>query len=209
MSEIHPDVNYSSGFEAVLKECAEQFSCLSKAHDMAARWAESWNSYFTIPTIILSGLSGLGAVGSSELLPFQGNTLLIGLLSFVCATLQTVASHYSFSSRAANHRNTSIQYTKLHQMISLELSLPRMERMKADKMLQIIKTDNTRLLETAPPIPTFALEKFKAEYGSLENVSIPFLLNGIEAVRILPIENEVIVTPPTPRQQRPPVKIEV
>jgi hypothetical protein len=205
--EEHPDVSFSNSFERVMKEVGEQFSCLSKAHDNASRWAASWNSYFTIPTIVLSGLSGLGAVGGQNLLPFENATTFVGLISFVCATLQTVSSYYSFASRSANHKNSSIQYAKLHQLISFELSLPRAERMGAEKILIIIKDESARLLETSPQLPSYSLAEFKKEYGQETGISIPFMLNGLKQIRI---QNEIVPdTPINIDSKRPTIRVEV
>jgi hypothetical protein len=193
MSDEHPDVHYSDSFERVLKQNGEQFLCLSKAHDSAQRWTATWNTYLTIPTIILSGLSGLGAVGSDSLLPFNGSSTLVGMLSFLCATLQTISSYFSFASRAANHRNAATQYAKLHSLIALELSLPRNERLDAEKLLELIKDESSRLLEGAPQLPMAVKREFKAEFKE-SKVSVPAVLNGLEPI-------EIVVTPP--RQPTP------
>jgi hypothetical protein len=194
MDDEHPDVHYSDSFEKMLAKNGEQFLCLSKAHDSAQRWTATWHTYLTIPVIILSGLSGLGAVGSETLLPFHGSTTLVGLVSFTCATLQTISSYFSFSSRAANHRNAATQYAKLHALISFELSLPRPERMSADKLLELIKDESSRLLESAPQFPVAVKKEFTANYKDTL-VSVPAVLNGLEPI-------EVVVSPP-PRQSQP------
>lgn len=206
MSDEHPDVHYSESFERVLKQNGEQFLCLSKAHDAAQRWTATWNTYLTIPTIILSGLSGLGAVGSESLLPFNGSSTLVGLVSFTCATLQTISSYFSFASRAANHRNAATQYAKLHALILTELSLPRNERLPAEKLLEIIKDDSSRLLESAPQFPASVIKEFKLQNKDT-TVSVPPLLNGLE-----PIEITISPTrsnPPslTPVPERPVVRL--
>ena len=208
MSDEHPDVHYSESFEKVLKQNGEQFLCLSKAHDAAQRWTATWHTRITIPTIILSGLSGLGAVGSDSLLPFSGSTTLVGLVSFVCATLQTVSSYFSFSSRAANHRNAATQYAKLHSLISLELSLPRNERLPAEKLLEMIKDETSRLLESAPQLPAAVKKELKSELQN-SNVSVPAILNGLEPIEITVTPAKPPAPSLTPVPERPIVRIEI
>lgn len=203
----HPDVHYSESFERVLAKNGEQFLCLCKAHDAAQRWTANWNTYLTIPTIILSGLSGLGAVGADSLLPFKESSTLVGLISFTCATLQTIASYFSFSSRAANHRNAAIQYAKLHSLITVELSLPRAERMNAEKLLGLIKEESARLLESAPQLPAIVIKEFKLHYKDTK-VSVPAILNGLEPIEII-ISNQPRNNPPTPIAQRPVIRLEI
>jgi len=204
----HPDVHYSDSFERVLAKNGEQFLCLSKAHDSAQRWTATWNTYLTIPTIVLSGLSGLGAVGADSLLPFHGSNTLVGLISFVCATLQTISSYFSFASRAANHRNAATQYAKLHSLIALELSLPRAERLDADKLLELIKDESARLLEAAPQLPMAVKKEFRAEFKDAR-VSVPAVLNGLEPIEI--VFSPPRITPPslTPVPGRPTIHVEI
>ena len=206
MAEEHPDIHYSESFEKVLKQNGEQFLCLSKAHDAAQRWTATWNTYLTIPTIILSGLSGLGAVGSESLLPFPNSTALIGFVSFTCATLQTISSYFAFASRAANHRNAATQYAKLHSLISLELSLPRGERLPAEKLLEIIKDESARLLESAPQLPAQVKKDFKVEFKDTK-VSVPAILNGLEPIEITITPAKTPAPSLTPVPERPVVRL--
>jgi len=205
MSDSHPDIHYSESLEEVLKQNGEQFLCLSKAHDSAARFCANWNTRLTIPTIILSGLSGLGAVGSESLLPFPNSTTLVGLVSFICATLQTISSYFAFAARGANHKNASIQYAKLHNLLCLELSLPRSERIPAEKLLMLIKDESARLLESAQQLPAATVAQFKLENKSA-TVSIPPLLNGLEKIIVNTNTNPPPSTPLT-QPERPVVRI--
>ena len=207
MTSEHPDVHYSESLELVLKQNGEQFLCLSKAHDAAQRFCANWNTRLTIPTIILSGLSGLGAVGSESLLPFSHSTTLVGLVSFVCATLQTVSSYFAFAARSANHKNASIQYAKLHNLLCLELSLPRSERIPADKLLDLIKEESARLLESTQQLPAQVVTDFKLQNKGSE-VSVPPLLNGLEVITVNSNTNPPPLTP-APEPSRPIVRLAV
>ena len=207
MSSEHPDIHYSESLEVVLKQNGEQFLCLSKAHDAAARFCADWNTRLTIPTIILSGLSGLGAVGSDSLLPFPNSTTLVGLVSFVCATLQTISSYFAFAARGANHKNASIQYAKLHNLLCLELSLPRSERIPAEKLLSMIKDESARLLESTQQLPAATVAQFKHE-NKEPRVSVPPLLNGLEQIVVNSKTNPPPSTPLT-QPERPVVRLAI
>ena len=183
MDDDHPEIHFSDSFEKVLKTNAEQFACLSKTHEAAQRYTANYNTYLTIPTIILSGLAGLGAVGSQSLLPFEGSTTLVGMVSFVCATLQTISSDLAFAKRSEAHRGAAVQYTKLHHLITLELSLPRKERLPASKLMDMVKEEAGRLLETAPQLPLAVIQEFRSKFATT-TVAVPHILNGLEEVKI-------------------------
>ena len=201
-SDDHPSIHYTETFESLLKKSAEQFQCLAKAHSDSQRWTASSNTYLSIPVIILSGLAGLGAVGSQNLLPFEGGQTLVGMVSFCCATLQTIASYFAFAKRSEAHRQAAIQYSKLHQLISFELSLPRKERMPAHKLLDLLKDEAGRLLETSPQFPISVVKTFKREYGS-SSIAIPSSLNGLEEVKIVTVQEAPpsLETPKSPLTQ--------
>jgi hypothetical protein len=195
MSDEERTIHFSDSFERILKKAAEQFSCLRKTHDDAERFTTKCNTYLTIPTIILSGLAGLGAVGSENLLPFNGSQTLVGMISFTCATLQTISSFFAFAKRAEAHRQAAIQYARLQQLITLELSLSREERMPADKMMMLLKDESSRLLETAPQLPYSVVTNFKQQFKDTK-VSVPSTLNGLEEVQV---ESSVPTLTQTPR----------
>lgn len=209
------DIHYTDSLEVVLKKSAEEFQCLRKTHDDSQRWTATYNTYLSIPVIILSGLAGLGAVGSQNLLPFDGSQTLVGMISFVCATLQTVSSYFSFAKRSEAHRQAAIQYAKLYQLISLELSLPRQERIPADKLISLVKDEAGRLLEVCPLMPLTVVKQFREQYKHHTNVSIPSVLNGLEEVKIAsakpiitPEPSIVAIQTPTP-EPRPSIRIGV
>jgi hypothetical protein len=201
MDDNHPQIHYTDTFEKLLKKSAEEFQCLAKAHSDSQRWTASSNTRLSIPVIILSGLAGLGAVGSENLLPFNGAQTLVGMISFVCATLQTISAYFSFAKRSEAHRQATIQYSKLHQLISFELSLPRRERIPAHKLLELLKDEAGRLLETAPQFPLSVVNDFKKAYGSETQVAKPSSLNGLEEVRIVGTDEAPPTTPASPLTQ--------
>jgi hypothetical protein len=211
MSEESRDIHYTESLELVLKKSAEEFQCLRKTHDDSQRWTASYNTVLSIPVIILSGLAGLGAVGSDNLLPFSGSQTLVGMVSFLCATLQTIASYFNFSKRSEAHRQVSIQYARLYQLVSLELSLPRNERLPADKLISMVKEEAGRLLETAPQIPQSVVEKFKKQFHGETRISIPSILNGLEEVRVVSLSTAPLTPAPQPQTPtpRPLVRLQV
>jgi hypothetical protein len=200
-SEKIPEIHYSDSLDKLFKKSGENFLCLRWAQEESQRWTAQMNTYFTIPTIILSGLTGIGSVGSDTLLPFTGASTLIGLLSFVCATLQTIASYFAFAKRSEAHRIGAIQYAKMYQIISFELSRPRNERMSANKLMDLIKSESDRLLEISPQIPRHIIdafrEKFKEDYTK---ISVPLVLNGLEPIEVVHVE---IPLTQTQQQQQP------
>lgn len=189
--------SWSDGLERLFKKSAEHFLCLRWAHDTAQRICATRNTYLTIPVIVLSGFAGLGSVGSTNLLPFQGNDIFVGLLSFTAGTLQTISSYFAFAKRAEGHRIAALNYEKLYRHIDFQLKIDRCHRSMPDELIKMLKDEADRLNEVSPQLPSYAIQEFKKRFGDVKDVAIPSLLNGLEPVEVAP-PDLIIQTPPTP-----------
>lgn len=176
-------VEWSDSLEKLFKKSAEHFLCLRWAHDNAQRYCSTRNTYLTIPVIVLSGLAGLGSVGSDNLLPFANANILVGFTSFVAGTLQTVSSYYAFAKRAEAHRVAAISYERLHRLIDFELKVDRNHRQNPTELIKNLKEEADRLNEVSPQLPQHSILAFKKAFPN-EDVSIPAILNGLEQVEV-------------------------
>ena len=178
-------MEWSDSLEQLFKKTAEQFLSLRWTHDQAARYTGKMNSYLTIPVIVLSGLAGLGSVGSDNLLPFSDSNILVGFISFVAGTLQTISSYYAFAKRAEAHRVAAIQYERIHRMIEFELQIDRKHRTDPASLIQKLKEEADRLNEISPLLPSHSIDIFKKSFPSVE-ISVAPILNGLEPTKLLP-----------------------
>jgi len=197
-------VEWSDSLELLFKKTAEHFLCLRWSHDNAQRYCQTRNSYLSIPVIILSGLAGMGSVGSANLLPFQNSNILVGFISFVAGTLQTISSFYSFAKRAEAHRVSAISYERLHRMIEFELKIDRDHRTKPADLIDKVKEEADRLNEISPLLPTHSILAFKKAFPSADStLAVPALLNGLSPTEVL----KVVQTPLPPAASGVKVKI--
>jgi hypothetical protein len=176
--------HWTEPLELIVRKSAEHALALSWAHEAAQRWCASWNTRLMFPSIILSSLIGVGSVGSSQILPFDGANTAVGIASITVGILQTIQNYFAFAKRSESHRITSLQYSKLHAFLSLQLSLPRKERKKATEVIDTVRDLQDKLSDVAPLIPIAVKEVFHKRFGSLDDYSIPFILNGLERVSI-------------------------
>lgn len=202
-------VAWTESLELLFKKSAEHFLCLRWTHDSAQRWCATRNSWLSIPVIVLSGLAGLGSVGSEAILPFQGSAVLVGFISWIAGTLQTISAYYEFSRRAEAHRVAALNYEKLHRLIEFELKIDRAHRTPADQLIKQLKEEANRLNEISPQLPSHAILAFKKAFPQAE-IAVPALLNGLEAVEINTTEATTPSFPLTQVQDsRVKVKLEV
>jgi hypothetical protein len=120
---------------------------------------------------------------------FQGqesiSSVAVGVGSLFVSVLNTIGSYFQFAKRAEGHRIASIQYAKLHRFLSIEMSLPREDRMSCYELLKTTKETFDRLQEISPMSAPEVIEQFKKTFSSekYKEISKPEQTNGLEATK--------------------------
>ena len=186
--DIGKNINWSNDLERYLADMGERAYCYSYLNKKAEERYSRLRTFIDLPVIIGSTISGVLSVGSSGL--FQNNEQLasmsIGALSLFVGVINTVGTYFAWAKRAENHRISSITYGKLYRFISIELGLPRSERMGAGDLLKVCRENYERLQEIAPLIPDDIVRGFKKRFNveRYAEISKPSECNGLEPVTI-------------------------
>lgn len=180
------EIHWSSQLEALIASEAERARGLAWIHMKAEQIFSRRNNCIQIPVIILSTLAGTASVGSSSLFPQDAmvGSVVIGMVSIVCGILNTIQSYFSFSRKAEAHRIAYLSYSKLFTYISVELSLPRTERLLPEKVLTDLRTQIERLAETTPTPPQQVLDLFNTRFAKEdERIARPYEVNGLHKIQ--------------------------
>ena len=163
--------NYSAEWnnqhEQILVEWGDKAICYRWLHSQSHNNYSFKNTWFTVPVIILSTLTGT-ANFAQERIPenfqpiFQ---LLIGSLNIFAGILTTVQQFLKVSELNEAHRVSSISWDKFYRNIKLELAKSKNERMPAYQMLKISKEEFDRLMETSPSIDSKVVKKFNNTFS--------------------------------------------
>jgi len=181
--ELGDNIQYNDNLERILAKEAEKCLALRWSHDKAERHTSRLNSWFVIPSIILSSLASASSFAGANLLPFKGSEIFIGFISLAVATINTLASYWGFSKKSEAHRISAISYARLHRWLMIELSIPRESRLSAKDLLKIVREEGDRMNEISPQLPEQVIKNFKKEF-SKTTTAIPEILNGLDAVQI-------------------------
>ena len=153
-SDDSKDITYNSALEKLIAEEAERCSGLSWLHNKAEAYYSLRNTWIALPTIILSTVVGfLSGTSTSIFSNPMTASVGIGSVSLFTGVISTIGTFYGFAKRTEAHRIASIQYSKLGRFLSIELTLPKSERIAAKDVLKITKDSIERLLETSPAVP--------------------------------------------------------
>jgi len=171
-------------------------------HNQCEQYYGARSNWISIPVIVLSTLSGTASASSTTFFAdnMKMGSLGIGAISILCGVLNTVNSYFAYAKRTEAHRIADIQFNKVYRFIATEMTLPRLERIRARDMLKIVREQVERLAETSPPIPEFIVEKFKKNFRKdYKDIAQPDITNGLRRIRI---NQTGVVSPPilkTPR----------
>lgn len=200
MSELG-HVSWNDNLEKYFCDTAERSQCHAYVHKRAEEIYSHKRTFVDIPVIVISSLTGFLSASSTSL--FQGqeklSSILLGVASLLVSVINTIGTYFAWAKRAEAHRLSSIQYSRLHRFLAIELNLPRDERMTPTDLLKYTKDSYDRLQEVSPLIPPQLIREFKSRFSNLKNISVPPELNGIEAVTIFrdtfTVRNPMVSTP--------------
>ena len=196
--EDNRDLHWSNQLEDLIAGEAEKCRGLSWIHQQAEQIASSRNNLIQIPVIVLSTLCGTASVSSQTLFgPGNGTVagIAIGLVSISVGVLNTINSYFAFARKAEAHHIAQIQYAKLFSNISVELALPRLERLPPQILLKTLRENMERLAETTPSAPPQVLKDFTSRFSKYTTISKPIETNGLQKVEIFRPESLRIKIP--------------
>lgn len=183
------ELSYNDHLEELIASEAEKALVLRWLHNESEAMYSRLNTFITLPVICISTVAGTVSIGQDTLFGKDntGAPIGVGVLSLVVSILNVIASFFGWAKRSEGHRISSINYAKLHRWISIELALPREQRMPAKHFLKEVRAQVDRLNETSPPVPPAIVEKFQSSVKDLkDDVSLPEICNQIHAVVVYP-----------------------
>lgn len=202
---IQGDITWNETLEAYFKSTGEKAFGLAWIHKKSEEIYSAKKSWIDLPVIVMSSVVGFCSVGSTSI--FVGlpgvASLTLGVASLVVSVLNTVGSYYGFAKRAEGHRLASIQYARLFRFLSIELSLPRDQRMTAHDLLKYTKDSYERLQEIAPLVPPEVQAEFHRKFDSVQDVEKPEEMNGLSHVQVYQEAVHIVSPRPDPTSQTP------
>jgi len=182
MSELE-GVSWTERLEEFFASSAEKAHCLAVLHKQAEALYSGRKTFIDLPVIVGSAVIGFLNAGSTSM--FQDPkiaSIALGVGSLVVSVLQTINAYFSWAKRAEGHRIGAIQYSRLYRFLSIEMSLPRDERLDPSALLKQTKDTYDRLQEISPLLPPGILREFRKAYDKETDISKPEEANGLEKV---------------------------
>ena len=190
------DIYWSKDHENILIDWADKAMCYKWLHSKSNAKYSNLNSWFTIPVIIMSTLTGT-ANFAQERLPenYQHYApVAIGAVNILAGIITTIQQFFKISDINEAHRVSSISWDKFYRKIKVELAKSPEERHSVYDFLKSATEEYDRLMEISPDIDPSILDKFQYTFVrrsglSEENKKLftelkkPEICDSLESVR--------------------------
>jgi hypothetical protein len=182
---ITASIEWNDRLEDYFASTGEKAHCLSWLHKKSEAMYSYRTIFLDLPTIIIGAINGFISVGAKQIFPGdEYASVYIGTIALFVSLLSTINSYFGWARRAEGHRISSLQYAKLFHFLSIEMSLPRKERMSPTELLKYTKESYDRLREISPLVPEPIVEEFRRRFHSENKISKPEEANGLEHIEI-------------------------
>jgi len=160
--------------ENILIEWADKAMCFRWLHSKANIMYSSLNTWYTIPVIVISTLTGT-ANFAQDRVPAQYQNLfsmVVGGFNILAGIITTIQQFLKVTQLNEAHRVSSIAWDKFYRNIKIELSKHPDERTDVSHMIKLCKEEFDRLMETSPIIPDKVVNQFTSTFKKMENYNI-------------------------------------
>jgi hypothetical protein len=183
MSEIG-EVSWGDAIEKYFADTGEKAHCLSWIHKRAEEIYTYRRTFIELPVIIGSGIIAFLNAAAPSIFSEDTKTssVALGVGSLIVGVLNTMGSYFGWAKRAEGHRVSSIQYARLYRFLSIEMALPREERMTPADLLKYTKDNYDRLQEVSPLVPPEVAREFHRKFSDKKGVAKPEEVDGIERI---------------------------
>ena len=197
------NIHWTEMLEEYFASTGEKAHCLSWCHKRAEAMYSNRKTLIDLPVIVISGVTGFLSAGSTTMFSnAAASSIALGVASLFVSVLNTAGSYYGWAKRSEGHRISAIHYARLYRFISVELALPRDERMQPNDFLKYVKDQYDRLQEISPLLPPEVIAEFQTKFANEKEISKPEEANGLEKITVY--RNDVNLDVSDPGDSRTP-----
>jgi len=160
-------IEWSIENEMILVDWCDNAQCYKWLHSRAHNKYSCMHAWFTIPSILLSTISGTAAFAQSGTAAYINTiyiSLAIGTINIFVGFLTTVQQYLKISELKESHRVSRIAWDKFARNIRIELAKAPAERMDAAHFLKLNRQEYDRLMQTSPTIHGYLVDEFKRTF---------------------------------------------
>jgi hypothetical protein len=167
-------IEWSMYNEELLAEWCDIAQCYKWLHTHAHREYQRIHTRFTIPSIILSTITGAASFASlnfSQEITFY-SSIAIGTINILVGMLSAIQQYMQVAEMKEAHLASSVAWDKLARNIKIELSKRPEERMEPGHFIKISRHEFDRLMESGPVVSQRVVDKFLLTFSGGANADL-------------------------------------
>lgn len=191
----HPDRNFwKKEEETLLKEWGDKAQCFHWMHLNAHRKYKKRNTWFTIPVIIISTITGTATFAQDKFGPYFGiASVVIGSLNIIAGIITTIYQFLKIAELNEGHKSAALVWEKYFETIKTELAKNPLDREKPMKLLKYCADQYEHLLEFSPIIPKDVIRCFKGTFKKkFKDIAIPTICGRLKPTPIFKELNDLV-----------------
>ena len=163
-------IEWTPEHEQLLIEWGDKAMCYRWLHSKANSMFSTLNTWYTIPVIVISTLTGTANFAQERVpLNFQNYfVMIVGGFNILAGIITTIQQFLKITQLNEAHRVSSIAWDKFYRNIKVEIAKHPQERMEVRQMVKLCKEEFDRLMETCPSIPDKIIKEFKKAFKESE-----------------------------------------
>lgn len=158
---------WSPGHEKILIDWADKAMCYRWLHARSHQRFSKINTYFTIPVIVMSTLTGTANFAQDRVPEYYRGyySMGVGFVNILAGIITTIQQFLKISELNEGHRVSAIAWDKFYRKIKVELSKPIQERQNITGFLKNCTEEFDRLMETSPIIQKNIIQLFQSTFS--------------------------------------------
>ena len=159
---------WTKDHEKILIDWGDKAMCYRWLHAKSHNIFSRVNTYFTIPVIIMSTLTGTANFAQDRVPEdYRGYySMGIGFVNILAGIITTIQQFLKISELNEAHRVSSISWDKFYRKIRVELAKPPDERQIVYDFLKACTEEFDRLMETSPTIEKSVIMLFNETFNN-------------------------------------------
>ena len=160
-------IEWTAEHEQILVEWADKAMCYRWLHSKSNAMFSSLNTWYTIPVIVISTLTGTANFAQERVPPEYQSffVMVVGGFNILAGIITTIQQFLKITQLNEAHRVSSIAWDKFYRNIKIELAKHPSERIDVKQMIKMSKEEFDRLMETSPNIPEKIISDFKNNFS--------------------------------------------
>lgn len=174
-------IDWTREHEEILIDWGDKAMCYRWMHSKSNEDYSIQNTWFTIPVIIMSTITGTANFAQDQFPSSIRNyaPMLIGSVNIFAGIITTIQQFLKIGELNEAHRVSAISWDKFYRKIKVELSKSPIERQNVTDFIKSCTEEYDRLTETSPPIKQNILDKFSETFeGKIKKKSFYKLCCG-------------------------------